>query len=58
VVFAGVLLAESKISDELEYEKAIVLLGQEEKNYKDLYAKKFKHFEEAFQNAGVMNSAV
>ena len=58
VVIAGVLLTESNISDALEYEKSIVLLAQEEKNYKDLYAKKFKDFEEVFQNAGVMNSAV
>jgi len=58
VVISGVLLTESNISAALEYEKSIVLLGQEEKNYKDLYAKKFKNFEEVFQNAGVMNSAV
>ena len=58
VVIVGVLLTESNISAALEYEKSIVLLGQEEKNYKDLYSKKFKDFEEVFQNAGVMNSAV
>ena len=58
VVIAGVLLTESNISAALEYEKSIVLLGQEEKNYKDLYSKKFKDFEAVFQNAGVMNSAV
>ncbi len=57
-VIIGVLLTESNISDALEYEKSIVLLAQEEKNYKDLYSKKFKDFEEVFQNAGVMNSAV
>ena len=57
-MIAGVLLTESNISAALEYEKSIVLLGQEEKNYKDLYSKKFKDFEEVFQNAGVMNSAV
>ena len=58
VLIAGVLITESNISDALEYEKSIELLAQEEKNYKDLYAKKFKDFEEVFQNAGVMNSAV
>ncbi len=58
VVIAGVLITESNISDALEYEKSIVLLAKEEKNYKDLYAKKFKDFEEVFKNAGVMNSAV
>ena len=58
VVIAGVMLTESNISAALGYEKSIVLLGQEEKNYKDLYSKKFKDFEEVFQNAGVMNSAV
>jgi len=58
VVITGVLLTESNISDAMEYEKSIVLLGQEEKNYKELYSKKFKDFEEVFQNAGVMNSAV
>jgi len=57
-VIAGVLITESNISAALEYEKSIVLLGQEEKSYKALYAKKFKDFEEVFQNAGVMNSAV
>jgi len=30
----------------------------EEKNYKELYSKKFKDFEQVFENAGVMNSAV
>jgi hypothetical protein len=58
VVIAGVLITESNISDALEYEKSIVLLAKEETNYKDLYAKKFEDFEEVFQNAGVMNSAV
>ncbi len=58
VVIVGVLFAESYISAALEYEKSIVLLTQEEKNYKDLYARKFKDFEEVFQNAGIMNSAV
>ncbi len=58
VVISGVLLTESNISAALEHEKSIVLLGKEEKSYKDLYAKKFKDFEDVFQNAGVMNSAV
>ncbi len=58
VVITGVLLTEANVSDALEYEKAIVFLAQEEKNYKDLYSKKFKDFEEVFQNAGVMNAAV
>ena len=58
VVIAGVLYTESNISDTMEYEKSISLLKQEEKNYKKLYSKKYKDFEEVFQNAGVMNSAV
>ena len=58
VVIAGVLYTESNISNALEYEKSISLLKQEEKSYKELYSKKFKDFEEVFQNAGVMNSAV
>lgn len=58
VLITGVLLAESHISDAMEYEKSIALLKQEEASYKGLYAKKFKDFEGVFQNAGVMNSAV
>lgn len=58
VLMAGVLLTESNISDAMEYEKSITLLEQEEINYKDLYSKKFEDFEEVFENAGVMNSAV
>ncbi len=58
VVITGVLYTESNISDAMEYDKSITLLKQEEKNYKELYSKKFKDFEEVFQNAGVMNSAV
>jgi len=58
VVITAVLFAQSNVSNALEYEKSIVLLEQEEKNYKDLYANKFKDFEEVFENAGVMNSAV
>lgn len=58
VVITGVLLTESNISDAMEYEKSIVFLEKEEKSYKELYSKKFKDFEEVFQNAGVMNSAV
>ena len=58
VVIAGILLTESNISDALEHEKSITLLKEEEKSYKELYSKKFKDFEEVFQNAGVMNSAV
>ncbi|MCK4674394.1 MAG: hypothetical protein KAT61_00645, partial [Gammaproteobacteria bacterium] len=58
VMIMGVLHTESNISDAMEYEKAITLLKHEEKNYKELYSKKFKDFEEVFENAGVMNSAV
>ncbi len=58
VVIAGVLITESNISDAIEYEKSISLLKQEEVSYKELYSKKFEDFEEVFQNAGVMNSAV
>ena len=58
IVIVGVLLTQSNISAALEHEKAIVLLGKEEKNYKELYSKKFKDFEEVFENVGVMNAAV
>lgn len=58
VVITGVLITEANISDALEYEKSITLLKQEENNYKELYSRKFKDFEEVFQNAGVMNSVV
>jgi hypothetical protein len=58
VIITGVLLTQSNISDTLEYEKSITLLNKEEQQYKELYSKKFKDFEEVFQNAGVMNSAV
>ncbi|MFV2004339.1 MAG: hypothetical protein ACC650_03995 [Gammaproteobacteria bacterium] len=58
VVITAVLLAELNISDAMEYEKSITLLKKEEQNYKQLYANKFKDFEEVFENAGVMNSAV
>ena len=58
VVIASVLLTESNISDALENERSIGLLQEEEKTYKALYSKKFKDFEEVFENAGVMNSAV
>lgn len=58
VVIAGVLMTESNISDAIEYEKSIILLKEEERNYKELYSKKFEDFEDVFQNAGVMNSAV
>lgn len=54
----SVLLTEANISDAIEYEKSIILLNQEERNYKELYTKKFEDFEEVFQNAGVMTSAV
>jgi hypothetical protein len=58
VVITGVLLTEANISDAMEYEKSITLLKLEEKNYKELYSKKFKDFEAVFENAGIMNSAV
>jgi hypothetical protein len=58
VVIIAVLFAQSNLSNALEYEKSIVLLVQEEKNYQALYADKFKDFEDVFENAGVMNSAV
>lgn len=58
VLISSVLITQSNISDAIEYEKSISLLNQEEKSYKELYSKKFKDFEEVFQNAGVMNSAV
>jgi len=58
VVITGVLLVESNISRAIEYDKSISLLKEQERSYKALYAKKFEDFEEVFQNAGVMNSAV
>jgi len=54
----AILMTEANISDAIEYEKSIVLLHKEEKNYKELYSKKFEDFEAVFQNAGVMTSAV
>ena len=58
VVIVGALLTESNISRAVEYERSISLLREQENSYKELYSKKFKDFEEVFQNAGVMNSAV
>jgi len=58
VVITAVLLTEMNISDAMENEKSIELLNKEEQSYKQLYLNKFKDFEEVFQNAGVMNSAV
>jgi hypothetical protein len=58
VLITGALLAQSNLSDAVEYEKSIALLKREENTYKELYSKKFEEFEEVFQNAGVMNSAV
>ena len=58
VVITGVLHTESNVSDAIEYEQSIRLLKEEENSYKELYSKKFEDFEEVFQNAGVMNSAV
>lgn len=58
VVITAVLLTEANISDAIEFEKSITILKMEEKSYKELYSKKFKDFEQVFENAGVMNSAV
>ena len=58
VLIVAALLTQSNVSDAIEYEKSISLLKKEESTYKDLYSKKFEEFEEVFQNAGVMNSAV
>lgn len=58
VVITGVLMTQSYISDALEFEKSTVLLHKEEQDFKLLYDNKFKDFEQVFQNAGVMNSAV
>lgn len=58
VLISGALLTQSNVSDALEYERSITLLKQQENSYKELYSKKFEEFEEVFQNAGVMNSAV
>jgi hypothetical protein len=58
IVISGILFTESNISEAMEYKKSITLLKQEENNYKETYSRKFKDFEEVFQNAGIMNSAV
>lgn len=57
-VISAVLITESNILDAVEYEQSINLLKKEESSYKELYAKKFEAFEDVFQNAGIMNSAV
>ena len=58
VIIVAALITEGNISKVLEYERSAVLLKKEEVHYKDLYAKKFQDFEEVFDNAGLMNSAV
>lgn len=58
VAIVGVLQTESNISSAMEYDKSVTLLKQQEKNYKELYQKKFKDYEEIFENAELMNSAV
>jgi hypothetical protein len=58
VIIVGALITQANISDAIEYEKSITLLKKEEQQYKDLYVKKYKDFEDVFQNAGLMNAAV
>jgi len=58
LVIIGVLLTESNISRAMGYESSISLLKEQKNSYREIYSKKFKDFEEVFQNAGVMNSAV
>lgn len=58
IVITAVLVTESNVLQAMEYEKSTTLLKQEEDNYKNLYAKKFEDFEDVFENAGLMNSAV
>lgn len=58
VLVLGLLMAESYISDAVEYNKATSLLVDQEKEYRKLYKKKFEAYEEVFANANVMNSAV
>jgi hypothetical protein len=58
VVVAGVLMTQSQLSEAKKLEKSTALLQLEEQDYKQLYTNKFKDFEQVFQNAGVMNSAV
>ncbi len=58
VVVIAILFTELNVSEALEYKKSVTLLKQEENNYKNLYSKKFKDFEDVFQNAGIMNAAV
>jgi hypothetical protein len=58
VLITAILFTQANVSDAMEYEKSISLLKREENTYKDLYSRKFEEFEEVFQNAGLMNSAV
>ena len=54
----GVLSTQSNLTSAMEFEKSIMLIKSEESSYKSLYDEKFKEFEQVFENAGVMNSAV
>ncbi len=58
IMITGLIMTQSNISSALEFEKSITFLKKEENNYKTLYSNKFKKFEEVFENAGVMNTAV
>ncbi|MBE9567590.1 MAG: hypothetical protein IMF14_02765 [Proteobacteria bacterium] len=58
VLIIAALITEGNITKVLENERSTALLKQEEIHYKDLYSRKFKDFEEVFENAGLMNSAV
>ena len=58
VVVSAVLISSLNMSYTVEFKKSISVLKQEEQNYQQIYADKFKDFEEVFKNAGVMNAAV
>lgn len=58
VLVAGLLMAESFISNAVEYDKATDLLVDQEEQYRRLYQEKFEAYEDVFANAGVMNAAV
>ncbi|MDH5766772.1 MAG: hypothetical protein OEZ38_12220, partial [Gammaproteobacteria bacterium] len=58
IALSAMLITELNISEAIEYERSVTLLGEQAQEYKKIYKSRFEEYENVFEHARSMNAAV
>ena len=58
LALSAMLITESNLSNAIEHDRSIELLGEQAKEYKKIYKRRFEEYETVFEHARSMNAAV